>query len=95
MTIVLNMTTFYTCMIIAAFVMICQGEDEYTLPLLACMGPLIAAPIVYMVGHVPPDMHTPVGEWAVALVNLLGPVVIGVIAAARFLTRRWRRVTGG
>lgn len=83
MTVTLNMTTLYTCLILVCLVRACQGK-----PIWPVTGLLIGAPFAYMVSHLPPNMQTPLGECALAVINVLGPVIIAMICGFRHLHRK-------
>ena len=55
-------------------------------------GMTIAAPFAYMATHVPPGMDTVLGQWALAILNIGGPLAVGGVAGWRRLTRATRRV---
>lgn len=40
--------------------------------------------------NTPPGMNTVLGQWLVAVVNIVGPAVVGTIVAVRHITRSTR-----
>jgi hypothetical protein len=80
------MTLVYTCWVVAALVCAVRGRPIHPFAVVAC----IMSPIAHMALNAPPGMATPVGQWLIAIVNVLGPVAVGMIVGIRHVTRSTR-----
>lgn len=79
-------TLVYTCWVVLGFVQAVRGRPLHPFSVVAC----VMSPMAYMALNAAPGMHTVLGQWLVAIVNILGPAVVGTIVAIRHIRRSTR-----